>query len=179
MAKRLAAIRTGEDEPAPSALHQARRDVIGHCLYGVDLNPMAVELCKFALWLEAIEPGKPLSFLDHHIQCGNSLLGTTPALMKQGIPGDAFKPLDGDDRTYCNQFKKANKEEAKNILGQQQGTLFDREQRPWENLGSLATNIVKLDALPEDTVADIRTKESQYAEAVRSSNYLSSDNIAR
>ena len=178
MAKRLAAIRTGEDEPAPSALHQARRDVIGHCLYGVDLNPMAVELCKFALWLEAIEPGKPLSFLDHHIQCGNSLLGTTPALMKQGIPGDAFKPLDGDDRTYCNQFKKTNKEEAKNILGQQQGTLFDREQRPWENLGSLATNIVKLDALPEDTVADIRTKESQYAEAVRSSNYLSGKFLA-
>jgi hypothetical protein len=47
---------------------------------------MAVELCKFALWLEGLEPGKPLSFLDHPIQCGNSLLGATPALTARGIP---------------------------------------------------------------------------------------------
>jgi type II restriction/modification system DNA methylase subunit YeeA len=57
----------------------ALRDVIGHCLYGVDINPMAAELCRVSLWLEAIEPGKPLSFLDHHIRVGNALLGTTPA----------------------------------------------------------------------------------------------------
>ncbi len=38
---------------------------------------MAVELCKVSLWLEALEPGKPLTFLDHHIQSGNSLLGAT------------------------------------------------------------------------------------------------------
>ena len=47
---------------------------------------MAVELCKVSLWMEAIEPGKPLSFLEHHIQCGNSLLGATPALLAKGIP---------------------------------------------------------------------------------------------
>ena len=41
---------------------------------------MAVELCKVSLWMEALEPGKPLSFLDHRIQCGNSLIGATPAL---------------------------------------------------------------------------------------------------
>jgi hypothetical protein len=41
--------------------------VIGHCIYGVDVNPMAVELCKVSLWMEALEPGKPLSFLEHRI----------------------------------------------------------------------------------------------------------------
>ena len=66
---------------SPEATRTALRDVVGHCMYGVDLNPMAVELCKVSLWMEALEPGKPLSFLDHHIQCGNSLLGTTPALL--------------------------------------------------------------------------------------------------
>ncbi len=62
-------------EPAPAALRHALREVIGRCLYGVDVNPMAVELCKVSLWMEAVEPGKPLDFLDHHIKCGNSLLG--------------------------------------------------------------------------------------------------------
>ncbi|GIW76100.1 MAG: hypothetical protein KatS3mg104_1163 [Phycisphaerae bacterium] len=95
IAKRLAAIRAGEDEPAPESIQHALRDVVGRCIYGVDINPMAVELCKINLWLEALEPGRPLTFLDHHIRCGNSLLGTTPALMKRGIPDDAFKPHRG------------------------------------------------------------------------------------
>ncbi|RLB95798.1 MAG: type II DNA modification enzyme, partial [Deltaproteobacteria bacterium] len=86
IAKRLAAIRSGEDEPAPEHYQHALRDVIGHCIYGVDINPMSVELCKVSLWMEAMEPGKPLAFLDHRIKCGNSLLGATPALLKKGIP---------------------------------------------------------------------------------------------
>src|SRR5712692_914111 len=50
MARRLAAIRTGDEEPAPEATRTALRDVISRCLYGVDMNPMAVELCKVNLW---------------------------------------------------------------------------------------------------------------------------------
>ncbi len=56
-------------------MRRALRDVVVRCIYGVDLNPMAVELCRVALWIETLEPGKPLSFLDHHIRVGNSLLG--------------------------------------------------------------------------------------------------------
>jgi hypothetical protein len=56
---------------------------------------MAVELCKVALWMEALEPGRPLSFLDAHIKCGNSLLGATPDLIAAGIPDDAFKRIEG------------------------------------------------------------------------------------
>jgi hypothetical protein len=75
IARALAQVRTGEQEPAPEIQRQAFRDVVARCLYGVDVNPMAVELAKVALWLEALDPGKPLSFLDHHIRWGNSLLG--------------------------------------------------------------------------------------------------------
>lgn len=75
VAQALASARTGDVEPAPDQVSHAFRDVVARCLYGVDINPMAVELCKIALWLETLEPGKPLGFLDHHIQCGNSLVG--------------------------------------------------------------------------------------------------------
>jgi GNAT superfamily N-acetyltransferase len=49
--------------------------VLKRCVYGVDLNPMAVELAKVSLWLDAFTLGAPLSFLDHHLRCGNSLIG--------------------------------------------------------------------------------------------------------
>ena len=52
-----------------------RRRVVESCVYGVDLNPMAVELAKLSLWLHTVAKGQPLSFLDHHIRCGNSLIG--------------------------------------------------------------------------------------------------------
>lgn len=166
IAKRLASIRTGEAEPPPAALRKALRDVIGRCLYGVDINPMAVELCKFALWLEALEPGKPLSFLDHHIQCGNSLLGATPTLIAQGIPDAAFEPIEGDDKKYCSQFKKANREEAKGQMMLTAG-LF----KPWEHLGNLATGIAQLTSLPDDRLEDVQAKEQKYAELVHSTGY--------
>jgi hypothetical protein len=105
IAKRLAAVRTGDDEPAPAAYRTALRDVIGHCLYGVDVNPMAVELCKVGLWMEALEPGRPLGFLDHRIVCGNSLLGTTPALIAQGVPAEAFTAIGQLDRRFEEQVR--------------------------------------------------------------------------
>ena len=52
-----------------------RRRVVESCVYGVDLNPMAVELAKLSLWLHTVAKGEPLSFLDHHLRCGNSLIG--------------------------------------------------------------------------------------------------------
>ncbi len=55
--------------------HIIRRTVLKRCIYGVDKNPMAVELAKVALWLHTFTVGAPLSFLDHHLRCGNSLFG--------------------------------------------------------------------------------------------------------
>jgi len=167
IAKRLAAIRTGDEEPAPEVLRQALRDVIGHCIYGVDINPMAVELCKVSLWMETMEPGKPLTFLDHHVKCGNSLLGTTPALLKKGIPDEAFKPIEGDDKAYCRELKKRNKKERKDHE-LYYGGLF----APWQQLGNLASAMVDLDDMPDDTPQAIQKKQERYEELVKSGGYL-------
>lgn len=56
-------------------VHLLKRHVLKRCIYGVDLNPMAVELAKVSLWLDCFTLGAPLSFLDHHLKCGNSLIG--------------------------------------------------------------------------------------------------------
>ena len=75
VAVELARIDALPDQPTEKHYRHALREVISHCIYGVDLNPMAIELCRTALWLEALEPGKPLSFLDAHIRNGNALVG--------------------------------------------------------------------------------------------------------
>ncbi len=164
----LARVRGGEVEPSPADYQHAVRDVISHCIYGVDINPMAVELCKVALWMEALEPGKPLSFLDHRIQCGNSLLGVTPALLAKGIPDEAFEPIEGDDKAVCRELKRRNKDERKG-----QGQLWDAAGRPWERLGNLATAMVALDSVPDDTIAGVQDKQRRWQELVQSSGYLS------
>ena len=76
-----------------------RRRVVENCIYGVDINPMAVELAKVALWLHTVAKGKPLSFLDHHIRCGNSLIGTNitdlanlPVLKKSRRTNEEIQP---------------------------------------------------------------------------------------
>ena len=80
----LARIRIGdESDPTDDQFRQARRDVLQHCIYAVDLNPMAVELCKVTLWIHAAMPKLPLTFLDHRIRCGNSLIGVpTPGMVE-------------------------------------------------------------------------------------------------
>ncbi len=75
LALRLCAIRLEGEEPAELDLREARRDVVTHCIHGVDLNPMAVELCKFTLWLQVAHPKLPLSYLEPRIKCGNALVG--------------------------------------------------------------------------------------------------------
>jgi hypothetical protein len=166
IAKRLAAVRTGNEEPGPEDRRTALRDVVGHCIYGVDINPMAVELCKVNLWMEAIEPGKPLSFLDAHIQSGNSLIGAMPALLAEGIPNSAFEPIEGDDKKLCSEFKRKNKREREGNR-----TLFDLEGKPWEHLGSLATAMIQLDEMGDDTVEKVHRKQTLYEQLVKSSDY--------
>lgn len=108
----LARIRTGDEYPSETEVQAAKRDVLSHCIYAVDLNPMAVELCKVSLWINASVADKPLSFLDHHIKCGNSLIGARPELMAQGIPYQAFdQKIVGNDPTTANAIRKDNRKE--------------------------------------------------------------------
>ena len=93
----------------PKDYRHALREVVAHCIYGVDRNPMAVELARMALWLEGFEEGRPLDFLDHHLQVGDALLGLTNLdALTRGISKDAFKPLSGDDREVCKALTKTN-----------------------------------------------------------------------
>lgn len=164
IAKRLAAVRTGEAEPSPAATRTALREVIGHCIYAVDVNPMAVELCKVSLWLEAIEPGKPLSFLDAHVKCGNSLLGTTPDAVAGGIPDAAYEAISGDDKAVARAWRHRNKQERD---GQQ--ALFEA---PLEiPMDALASEARSLDSLPEETLEALAAKAARHAGYVKSADY--------
>ncbi len=165
IARRLAGVRTGDEEPSPEAVHHALRDVIGHCIYGVDVNEMAVELCKVALWMDALEPGRPLSFLDHRIVCGNSLLGTTPALLAQGVPDEAFKPIEGDDRAIVTALLRRNRQERQ---GQMQLLIAAEPGTPYEYLG---TGFGSLAATGDDSIAAVHDKEQHFHGLTTSSAY--------
>ncbi len=67
-----------------------KRIVLKRCIYGVDLNPLAVELAKVSLWLHTFTVGAPLSFLDHHLRCGNSLIGADPESFEKLFSGSLF-----------------------------------------------------------------------------------------
>ena len=178
LARHLARVRAhaaGESEPSPLLYQHALRDVIGRCLYGVDINPMAAELCRVNLWLEALEPGKPHTFLDHHIRVGNSLLGATPELIEAGLPDEAFKPLQGDDRSICSGLRKKNKLERENRLPDW-GHLMVAEPRA--EYGSLASRSRWLEESPDDTLDEVKRKEARFRGLVVSPPYRQGKRIA-
>ena len=156
IAKNLAVVRTGEGEPPLEALREALRDVVANCIYGVDINPLAVELCKVALWLESLDPRKPLGFLDHRIKCGNSIIGATPELLKEGIPDDAFKPVEGDDPAVASSIRRKNKEERK---GQQDLFMIQEDRSDWREAASAYATWA---SLPEDNIKQVSEKTRQY-----------------
>lgn len=160
IANRLAAVRTDGDEPDPDTLRHALREVIGHCVYGIDKNPMAVELCKVSLWLEAMEPGRPLNFLDHHVACGNSLLGTTPKLLANGVPNEAFKALTGDDKEQVKALRKANRLERQ----QRDQGMFTWDPPQASDSAELRRAVAAIDAYPDDSLFGQSAKERDYRE---------------
>ncbi len=166
MAKKLATVRSGEEEPAPEIIKTALRDIIGHCIYGVDLNSMAVELCKINLWMEALEPGKPLSFLDHRIQCGNSFIGTTPAHVDNGIPDEAFKPIECDNREFANALKKQNKKE-KNQMSMF-GAFASESHSSYDSLGS---GFLKFNGIDDSSIEGVLEKQVKYEHLKNSNTY--------
>lgn len=156
LAVALAQVRAGDDQASEDDRQHALRDVVASCIYAVDKNPMAVELCKVALWIEAIDPGKPLSFLDAHIQCGDSLVGVFDSeVLKVGIPDGAYKPLTGDEKPVCSNLKKANQQFNK------------RGQRDLFSFAAGTTAVptqAALDAVAEDNLAGVAAKAQAHRE---------------
>ena len=159
IANELAVVRTGEEQPSPTAFRAAVRDVIRTCIYGVDLNPLAVELCKVALWLEAHNPGQPLNFLDHHIKCGNAIVGFVGQVeLDRGVPDEAFATMPGDDKEIVALWRKTNKQDRKDTrqmrLAPTMQQRLDGRLRRWNELSGL----------PEHTPAEIETKKQRFRE---------------
>lgn len=171
----LAKVRSKEDQPTPSVLRVAVRDVIRFCIYGVDLNPLAVELCKVALWLEAHEPGEPLNFLDHHIKCGNAIVGLAHAEeLEKGIPSEAFKYLPGDEKEIASAFKKRNDQEIKTS-----GQLSTFDVGKVDNeLKDVQGDFVKFAQLPENTPEQITKKEKVYHDLTNGKKWWRLKNLA-
>jgi hypothetical protein len=153
----LAEVRTGDSEPAPAAIRTATADVIERCLYGVDLNDLAIEITKAALWLEAFDASRPLPFLDAHFRVGNALLGTTPTLLKQNIPDAAFVALGDDDKDWTSKLKVRNRAERQADADHQLTLDFAAE-----TLNVSTTGIHKAaqaaDAGTVDTLAELRAR---------------------
>lgn len=160
----LAQVQTGEDQPSPTAYRDAIRTVIQQCIYGVDYNPAAVELCQVALWMESYNPGKPLSFLDHKIKHGNSLVGVFDlGELTQGIPDDAFNPVTGDDIIAARVLKKQNKDFRQrgqtNLDFQKAETKLQAQQE------SFAALFQTLSQSRQDSLADIEQVQKRYENA--------------
>lgn len=113
-----------------------KRMVITHCIYGVDINELAVQLGKLSLWLVSTSKDKPLSFLDHHLKCGNSLLGTSKK--------DIETTLESGSKKYL--------------------TLFDTTLNTV--VGKLTKIYGKISQMPEDTAEEVHLKEEKYEEIV-------------
>jgi hypothetical protein len=154
----LARVQTSELEPGEVPRREAQRSVIQNCIYGVDLNPLAVDLCKVGLWIEGFCKGRPLSFLDRRIKCGNSLVGVLDLqCLKDGIPDKAFEPVTGDVKSIAAKIKKRNKKErstSNQLVTVSQSIEFNF-------LPEIAQKSSTVGALPEETAADVKLKKQQ------------------
>ena len=152
----LARVETGEEAPSPEPYRDALRQVIRHCIYAVDKNALAVDLCKVALWIEGHSAGLPLSFLDHHVKHGDSLVGVYDLqVLRDGVPDGAYKPLTGDNKDVARGIRKRNTQEREGQL------RLDDALPEWQ--GMFARDFAALGAAEEWTPDDVRAREEDYA----------------
>ncbi|MEM5458492.1 N-6 DNA methylase [Paraburkholderia phytofirmans] len=151
---RAAAEREG-GAPTPMDYRHALRDVVSRCIYGVDKNPMAIQLAKTALWLEAYSPDRPLSFVDHHLRVGDALLGVLdPKALEHGIPDEAYTALSSDDKAVASALKKQNKVDLKSWRAVASGDLLTQ--------ADLAAQVVSIETLDDDTLEHLATKRQAW-----------------
>lgn len=158
----VARTRSNPVEPSDEQFAFARRDVLTRCIYGVDKDPFAVELCKVALWIHCAVPDAPLSFLDAHVVCGDSLIGWPLLGIPDAIPSEAygFAATAADDKKVLAAARKANDDDLAGT-----GTL-------WRGIAPAAPSSLRLPSIleaPEDSYLAVRQKADAYRE------YLDSD----
>ena len=120
LAGELARTRSGTQDPSPAVGRRALEDVLVHCIHGVDKDPMAIELAKVSLWLNARAKNLPPGALDRNIKCGDALVGVPVSAeppddstdgWPRSIPRGAYTPLDGDSRETVAFIRDRNRRE--------------------------------------------------------------------
>jgi type I restriction-modification system DNA methylase subunit len=130
----------------------ARRDIVSHCIYGVDLNDLAVELAKVGLWLTTISKDKPLSFLDHRLKQGNSLVGARLS-----------------ELSYYPELEKSKHKIVADQTILKVSPLF---------IHHLLGKMEELEKTGDDTIADIKRKEKIYEEFKHLPEYEKTKSVA-
>lgn len=172
----VSSIRTGEENPASMEYRRALHEVIQKCVYAIDYNPDAVELCKVVLWIEGYCAGMPLSFLDHHIRCGNSIVGVTDLdLLLKGVPD---KALCATDKDTLKAIKDLNKKAINDIKAIKDGkkvglkvNLFRQEfsiPKIDEEQISLARQVREISSLTEKSLSEQKEKQRRWEELMQS-----------
>lgn len=139
------------DEDKETDLVYWKRRVAQQCIYGVDLNPLAVELAKLSLWLSTAAKDHPLSFLDHHLRTGNALIG---AWLEEVAAGQNPATLRAQRRTKG--LMEAQKE-----AGQMTSALFDEAFR--QTTQDALASIAAIEQNPGVTITDVKAQEAAYA----------------
>ncbi|MCE6967196.1 Eco57I restriction-modification methylase domain-containing protein [Cereibacter sphaeroides] len=151
--------------PSQEVFQHALREVVSHCIYGTDRNPMAVELCKVALWIEALEPGKPLSFLDSRILCGDSLIGVFDfEMLRAGIPDDAYAAMTGDDKAVAKAYERLNRDQREDKVAT---GMIKALSAPTLIIDGAA----RIAAMPEETLGQVKEKALAFFRMTDSSQW--------
>lgn len=168
----VARIESGEQQPNPTAFRSALRRVIQHCIYGVDKNPLAVELCKIALWLESHSAGEPLNFLDHHIKCGDAIVGLAHrSELENGIADEAFKTLPGDDKDVAKSLRDQNVRERKVAAAKSLDYKLEFEKTTAHSVYEAMAEYKSFNSLPESTPEEIERKSRAYDRFINGRGY--------
>jgi type I restriction-modification system DNA methylase subunit len=120
-------------------LNWAKRQVVQNCIYGVDVNKLAVELGKLSLWIETAAKGKPLNFLDHHLKHGNSLIGSD-------FDEIFSHPTESQTQLDSERYKFGNPQDIKEGFQEQ---------------------YLEIERMPENTVEQIHEKEQAYKQFIQ------------
>lgn len=160
VALQRAAVEREDGAPTPVDYRHALRDVVSRCIYGVDKNPMAIQLAKTALWLEAYSPDRPLNFVDHHLRVGDALLGVLdPKVLENGIPDEAYTALSGDDKEVAAALKKQNKVDLESWRAISGGDLLTQ--------AATAQTALQVEQLDDETPAHLTAKRAAFLAAKR------------
>ena len=178
IALELSRVRTQSDNPDPASYRNAEKDVIRSCIYGIDKNPQAVQLCKVALWLESHNPGTSLGFLDNHIKCGDSLVGVARVEeLFDIILNEAFKSYKDSDKEYYAKLKKNNDVQIKEKKALEE-SKFLRQKKVESDVTDVIKKLSEVGQMPDATPEEEEAKKKAYKELLSTNAWKKLKGIA-